>query len=74
MKQIKLKDLYRDCALLMEKGHGEKSLVVSNDNEGNGYHGMFFTLTPITNENVDDFVGMIDDNNEPNIHNMIVIG
>jgi hypothetical protein len=35
---------------------------------------MFFTLTVITPENVDGFVGLIGDNAEPNIHNIIVVG
>ena len=48
MRQIKLKDLYQACKEQMEKGNGEKSLILSDDNEGNGYHGMFFTLTVIT--------------------------
>lgn len=74
MEQIKLKDLYHDCKVLMEKGYGEKSLILSDDNEGNGYHGMFFTLTPITHENVDNFSGLIGDNAEPNIHNIILVG
>lgn len=74
MKQIKLKDLDQACKEQMERGNGEKSLVVAADNEGNGYHGMFYTLTVITPENVDGFTGLIGDNNEPNIHNIIVVG
>jgi hypothetical protein len=45
MKQIKLKDLYEACKKQMEKGNGDKTLVVANDNEGNEYHGMFFTIS-----------------------------
>lgn len=74
MEQIKLKELFEACRVLMKAGHGEKSLVISDDNEGNGYHGMFYTLTVITPENVDGFVGLIDDNNEADIHNIIVVG
>ncbi len=74
MKQIKLKDLYQACKEQMEAGNGEKSLVVSDDNEGNGYHGMFFTLTVITPKNTDDYSGLIGDNAEPNIHNIIIVG
>ena len=74
MKQLKLKDLYHECRKLMEEGHGEKSLVTASDNEGNSYHGMYFSLTVINHENVDDFSGLIRDNNEPNIHNIIVVG
>ena len=74
MKQMKLKDLYSECKRLMEAGNGEKSLILSDDNEGNGYHGMFYTLTVITPENADGFVGLIGDNTEPDIHNIIVVG
>lgn len=74
MDQIKLKDLYQACKEHMEAGNGEKSLILSDDNEGNGYHGMFFTLTVITPENVDGFSGLIGDNSEPNIQNIIVVG
>lgn len=58
----------------MEAGNGEKSLVISDDNEGNGYHGMFFTLTVITFENIGRFAGFIEDNVESVIHNIIVVG
>lgn len=71
---MKLKDLYQACKEQIEAGNGEKSLVVAADNEGNGYHGMFYTLTVITTENADGFVGLIGDNTEPNIHNIIVVG
>lgn len=74
MKQIKLKDLYQSCKEQMEAGNGEKSLVVAADNEGNGYHGMFYTLTVITPENVDGFSGLIGDNADPDIYNIIVVG
>lgn len=74
MKQIKLKDLYQACKAQMEAGNGEKSLVVSDDNEGNGYHGMFYSLTTITPENVDDFSDLIRDSSESDIKNIIVVG
>lgn len=74
MKQIKLKDLYQSCKEQMEAGNGEKSLVVAADNEGNGYHGMFYALTVITPENVDGFSGLIGDNADPDIYNIIVVG
>lgn len=74
MEQIKLKDLYQACKRLMKEGHGEKSLVLSDDNEGNGYHGMFFTLTVITPENKDGFIGLINDNTESDLKNIIIVG
>ena len=74
MEQVKLKDLYEACKKAMKAGMGEKSLVVAADNEGNRYHGMFYTLLPITKENVDDFRGLVYDNNENDLLNAIVVG
>ena len=74
MEQLKLKDLYQACKMLMDMGKGEKTLVLSDDNEGNGFHGMFFALTEIDEDNVEGFSGLIYDNSEPDIHNIIVVG
>ena len=74
MKQLKLKDLYHECRKLMEEGHGEKSLVAAGDNEGNSYHGMFFSLTPITPKNVKEFEGLIEDNTEKDLTNILIVG
>ena len=74
MKQMKLNDLYKACKKLMNAGHGEKTLVVSGDNEGNHYHGMFYTLTLITADNKSCFQGLIYDSCETNIENIIVVG
>ena len=45
MEQIKVKDLYRDLAMLMKEGRGDDYVVVADDEEGNGYHGIFFSVT-----------------------------
>lgn len=45
MEQIKVKDLYRDLAILMKEGRGDNYIVVADDEEGNGYHGIFFSVT-----------------------------
>ena len=74
MVQMKLKDLYQACKSQMEAGNGEKHLVVSVDNEGNGYHGMFYTLTVITRENKGEFMDLIGDNSEPDPENIIIVG
>lgn len=74
MNQIKLKDLHEACKKLMKEGHGDKHLIISGDNEGNSYHGMFYTLTVITPENKDGFIGLIGDNAESNLMNLIVVG
>lgn len=72
MKQMKLKDLYAACKREVENGNGEKYLIAPSDNEGNGYHGVFFLLTPIINGELYD--GLLMDSVERNPENCIVVG
>lgn len=74
MKQKTVRDLYEACKKQIEAGNGDKHLVVSGDNEGNSYHGMFYLLTPITEEDKDDYRELICDNNERNLENIIIVG
>ena len=45
MKQLTVNDLYKICEKRIKEGHGDKNIVISDDNEGNGYHGMFYGFT-----------------------------
>ncbi len=38
----KLKDL---CNEQIRKGNGDKKILISDDDEGNGYHSLFFPFT-----------------------------
>lgn len=50
MKQIKVEQLLLICMEAIKDGHGKKNIVLSDDNEGNGYHGLFYGFTPIDEE------------------------
>ena len=50
MEQITVKTLYGLIKQEMLKGNGNKLIVVADDTEGNGYHGMFFGFTSDVNE------------------------
>ena len=69
-KQITVKDLLEMCKNEIKKGNGNKHIVISDDNEGNGYHGMFYGFTPCTEE----FVGDIYDSNFANEKDTIILG
>ena len=73
-KQIKLKELYDACKHQMELGNGNKILVVSDDNEGNGFHGMFFTVTPIPKTRRKYYESLIRDSCETNAENILLVG
>jgi len=43
--QMTVKQLLKLCQEEVKKGNGDKFIVVADDNEGNGYHGMFYGFT-----------------------------
>jgi hypothetical protein len=51
--QITVKELYKLCEQEIKAGNGDKNIVISDDNEGNGYHGMFYGFTEL-DDNVSD--------------------
>lgn len=47
MKQITVKRLFEICQTAITAGDGDKNVVISDDNEGNGYHGLFCGFTKV---------------------------
>ena len=45
MKQLTLKDLYDAIKTQIEKGNGDKIVLVADDDEGNGYHPIYYSVT-----------------------------
>lgn len=37
-----VKELYACCANQIEKGNGDLPILISNDDEGNGYHELYY--------------------------------
>ena len=72
MDQITVKELMMDLIELYNKGYGDKKIVISDDNEGNGYHGCFFGAT---HEGVASVInGLLNDSAETDPNNIVVIG
>ena len=44
-QQLTVKKLSAWLNKLVKEGHGDKFIIISDDTEGNNYHGMFFTPT-----------------------------
>lgn len=53
-KQMTISRLFELCKKEIAKGNGDKNIVISDDNEGNGYHGMFFGFTPVDENFMED--------------------
>ena len=44
-KPLTVKDLLKLCQIEIAKGHGDCSIMISNDDEGNGYHYLWYSFT-----------------------------
>ena len=51
MKTITVYELYRVCRERIREGHGNKKILISTDDEGNGYHELFYGI----NTNIKEF-------------------
>lgn len=70
MDQLTVKDLLQACKKECQNGNGDKFIVVADDNEGNGYHGMFYAFTPVDEFDEEYFY----DTAETNKNNLIILG
>lgn len=39
-----VKELLKECKLQIEEGNGDKVIWISKDDEGNGYHELFYSF------------------------------
>ena len=42
---ITVKDLLKACQEQVDKGNGDKGILISRDDEGNGYHSLFYLFS-----------------------------
>ena len=45
-KGVTVQELYKACAEQIKQGNGDRHILISSDDEGNGFHRMFFLFTP----------------------------
>lgn len=70
MKQVTVNDLYKYCENAIRNGHGDKNIVISDDNEGNGFHGLFYSFTIVDNYSST----LIYDSKTSSAHDTIILG
>lgn len=46
MKELTINDLAALCKAEIKNGNGKKKILLSGDDEGNSYHGLFFGFSP----------------------------
>lgn len=71
MEQMTIKELSVITAYLVKKGYGDRKIVISDDNEGNGYHGLCFGFDV---ENVDEYVDLIYDSTTYDADKLAILG
>lgn len=47
MKALTVKDLYYECQKEMVKGNGNKTIMISQDDEGNSYHYLWYSFQTV---------------------------
>lgn len=48
MKPITVKVLKKLCEEQIKKGNGDNVIMISQDDEGNGYHYLWYAFTPVS--------------------------
>lgn len=73
MKQLTVNDLAEILNDLVKQGQGNKYIVLSDDTEGNGYHGMFYDAISDPAE-VKDYVDDIYDSVTTDPDKLVILG
>lgn len=43
---LSVEELYEELKIAIKNGQGKKKILLSNDDEGNGFHLMFYSISP----------------------------
>lgn len=73
MNEITVKELLKLCQEQVSLGNGDKHIQISEDDEGNGYHGLFFGFTS-EKEEIQELqaMGLFHDNIDPD--KVVILG
>lgn len=53
---LTVNELFELCKMQIKKGNGNKHIIISDDDEGNGYHTLFYSFT----DNVEDLGSILE--------------
>lgn len=71
---LSVKDLYNECKTQIERGNGDRKIMISQDDEGNGYHYLFYGMAKGEEMRDDDMFMMSVDENITPVDDVIVLG
>ncbi len=52
---VTVKELLKACQQEVAKGNGDKFIFISRDDEGNGWHQLWYNFTELTPDTCDDY-------------------
>lgn len=55
MAEMTIRTLVSFCLEQMKNGNGDKKILISNDDEGNGYHGLYYAFTEANEMGLSEF-------------------
>lgn len=70
MEQMTVERLAMLALELIEQGYGKRKIVISDDNEGNGYHGLFYGF----DTNVKAWADVIYDSTTKEPKELVILG
>lgn len=73
-KPITINQLLKLCKEQVMKGNGDKCIMISNDDEGNGYHYLWYAFCDGKEMLEDDMFSMCVDERVAKIEDTIVLG
>ena len=65
MEPITVKTLLKLCQEQVKLGNGDKTILISDDDEGNGFHTLFLGITS-DRQSIETFKDLFHDRNNPN--------
>lgn len=74
MEVLSVEDLFLICKEQIKAGNGSKKIMISDDDEGNGYHYLFYSMTLGKDMEDDDCFMMSVDPSYVSIEDTIVLG
>lgn len=71
-KPLTIKQLLEECKKEIANGHGDYTIALSNDDEGNGYHYCWYAFTSISSDEAEYLYGI--DNTVAPVEKTIILG
>lgn len=73
MKPLSVKELYKECEKQIKKGNADKIIMLSDDDEGNGFHYCWYTFSAIE-DSISEFNDYLIDEKIAKKEDTIILG